>query len=114
MPEEIMPGPIMDWGSGIREAVCIHTKKVYDSCREKIVSRICAFIPKAQYVDVINRALSVKGGSAKLLYVYVDVQLSASIGASTLWDSAFSIPLPSKPTPQLPLSCDRRGSVRVR
>ena len=27
-----------------------------------------------QYVDVINRALSVKGGSAKLLYVYVDVE----------------------------------------
>ncbi len=32
------------------------------------------FYPKMQYVDVINRALSVKGGSAKLLYVYVDVE----------------------------------------
>lgn len=27
-----------------------------------------------QCVDIINRALSVKGGSAKLLYVYVDVE----------------------------------------
>lgn len=32
------------------------------------------FYPKLQYVDIINRALSVKGGSAKLLYVYVDVE----------------------------------------
>lgn len=32
------------------------------------------FYPKLQYVDVINRALSVKGGSADLLYVYVDVE----------------------------------------
>ena len=32
------------------------------------------FYPRLQYVDVINRALSVKGGSAKLLHVYVDVE----------------------------------------
>ena len=32
------------------------------------------FYPKLQYVDVINRALSVKGGNATLLYVYVDVE----------------------------------------
>lgn len=34
MPEKVMPGPVEDL-SGIREAVCIHTRKVYDSCREK-------------------------------------------------------------------------------
>ena len=33
MSERIMPGPVCD-GAGIREAVCIHTKKIYDSCRE--------------------------------------------------------------------------------
>ena len=34
MPERIVPGPV----SGLKdncEAVCIHTKKVYDSCREQ-------------------------------------------------------------------------------
>ena len=34
MPERIVPGPV----SGLKdncEAVCIHTKKIYDSCREQ-------------------------------------------------------------------------------
>lgn len=33
MSERVMPGPVCDT-AGIREAVCIHTKKIYDSCRE--------------------------------------------------------------------------------
>ena len=73
MPEKVMPGPVEDL-SGIREAVCIHTRKVYDSCRDKDCIEDLRFYPKLQYVDIINRALSVKGGSAKLLYVYVDVE----------------------------------------
>ena len=34
MPERIAPGPV----SGMRdncEAVCIHTRKIFDSCRER-------------------------------------------------------------------------------
>ena len=73
MPDKIMPGPVSD-NSGVREAVCIHTRKIYDSCRDKDCAEDLRFYPKMQYVDVINRALSVKGGSAKLLYVYVDVE----------------------------------------
>ena len=34
MPEKVMPGPVKD-ADGIREAVCIHTRKIYDSCREE-------------------------------------------------------------------------------
>ncbi len=34
MPDKIMPGPVEDL-RGIREAVCIHTRKIYDSCREQ-------------------------------------------------------------------------------
>lgn len=34
MPEKVMPGPVSDC-SGIREAVCIHTRKIFDSCREQ-------------------------------------------------------------------------------
>ena len=73
MPEKVMPGPVED-ASGIREAVCIHTRKIYDSCRDKDCIEDLRFYPKLQYVDVINRALSVKGGCAHLLYVYVDVE----------------------------------------
>ena len=34
MPEKVMPGPVQDTAC-IREAVCIHTKKIYDSCKDK-------------------------------------------------------------------------------
>ena len=73
MPDKVVPGPV-DGCSGIREAVCIHTRKIFDACRDKDCLEDLRFYPKKQYVDVINRALSVKGGTAKLLYVYVDVE----------------------------------------
>ena len=73
MPERIMPGPVDD-SCCIREAVCIHTRKIMDSCRDKDCVEDLRFYPRLQYVDIINRALSVKGGSATLLHVYVDVE----------------------------------------
>ena len=37
MPEKVMPGPVPDT-PGIREAVCIHTKMIYDSCKEEDIA----------------------------------------------------------------------------
>ena len=37
MPDKVMPGPVQD-NSCIREAVCIHTKKIYDSCKEEDIA----------------------------------------------------------------------------
>lgn len=37
MPEKVMPGPVQDTAC-IREAVCIHTKKIFDSCKENDIS----------------------------------------------------------------------------
>ena len=37
MPEKVMPGPVQDTAC-IREAVCIHTKKIYDSCKDKDIA----------------------------------------------------------------------------
>ena len=34
MPDKVVPGPVQD-SACIREAVCIHTKKIFDSCKEK-------------------------------------------------------------------------------
>ena len=59
---------------GIREAVCIHTRKIFDSCRDKDCIEDLRFYPKLSCVETLNRAQSVKAGSAKLLYVYVDVE----------------------------------------
>ena len=44
MPEKVVPGPVQE-SACIREAVCIHTKKIFDSCKEKTVLRIFASTP---------------------------------------------------------------------
>lgn len=37
MPEKVMPGPVSD-AACIREAVCVHTKKIMDACREEDIA----------------------------------------------------------------------------
>lgn len=37
MPEKVAPGPVSEERC-IREAVCIHTKKIFDSCKEKDIA----------------------------------------------------------------------------
>lgn len=34
MADRVLPGPV-DSTTCIREAVCVHTKKIFDSCRER-------------------------------------------------------------------------------
>ena len=72
MAERIAPGPV----SNIKdcEAVCIHTKKIYDSCRDKDCIEDLRFYPTACGQDVLNRAQTVKGGKAELLYTYINVE----------------------------------------
>lgn len=66
-------GCLCDAG-GIREAVCIHTRKIFDSCRDKDCIEDLRFYPIAGGQVVIDRALSLKAGRAELLYVYIDVE----------------------------------------
>ena len=37
MPEKVAPGPVSEERC-IREAVCIHTKKIFDSCKEEDIA----------------------------------------------------------------------------
>ena len=37
MADKVMPGPVEDMRS-VREAVCVHTRKIYDSCRDKDIA----------------------------------------------------------------------------
>ena len=48
MPDKIMPGPVDD-PRGIREAVYIHLKKIYDSCRDKDCVEDVRFYPRLKY-----------------------------------------------------------------
>ena len=67
------PGPMNSCGE-YREAVCIHTKKIYDSCKDKDCIEDLRFYPTACAQEVLDRAASIKGGSAELLYTYIDVE----------------------------------------
>ena len=73
MPDKMMPGPVQD-AACIREAVCIHTKKIYDSCKDKDCIEDLRFYPTQSSQAAIERAVSIKAGKAELLYVYIDVE----------------------------------------
>ena len=73
MPEKVVPGPVGD-SACIREAVCIHTKKIFDSCRDKDCVEDLRFYPTQCSQSVIDRAMSIKAGKAELLHVFIDVE----------------------------------------
>ncbi len=73
MAEKVMPGPVQD-SACIREAVCVHTKKIFDSCRDKDCVEDLRFYPTQSSKAVIDRAISIKPGTAELLHVYIDVE----------------------------------------
>ena len=73
MADKILPGPISKCAD-YKEAVCIHTKKIYDSCRDKDCIEDLRFYPTAAGQEVLNRAMNVKGDKAELLYTYIDVE----------------------------------------
>lgn len=73
MSEYTAPGPVTET-AGIREAVCIHTKKIFDSCRDKDCIEDLRLYPTRADQAILDRAISVKAGRAELLYAYIDVE----------------------------------------
>lgn len=73
MADKTFPGA----GGGdncIREAVCIHTKKIMDSCRDKDCIEDLKVYPTVTSQALIETAFSVRPRSAKLLYVDINVE----------------------------------------
>lgn len=74
------PGPIGgnngNSAGGFREAVCVHTKKVYDSCRSKECLRDIRVYLTRDAQELINAGgiASVKPREAELLCVSIDVE----------------------------------------
>lgn len=60
MAEFIEPGPICDT-AGIREAVCIHTRKIFDSCRDKDTTSYILFKIKNNPSFQVERKLEIHG-----------------------------------------------------
>ena len=73
MPERTSFGPESEERNSC-ETVCIHTKKIYDSCRDKDCVENLRFFPSAESQEILSRAQTVKGGRAELLYTYIDVE----------------------------------------
>ncbi|MBQ0038183.1 MAG: hypothetical protein KBS74_05865 [Clostridiales bacterium] len=73
MAENSVPGPVCDLSS-IRESVCIHTRKIFDSCRDKDCVEDLRFYPTATAQETLASCQMIKGGTAELLYVYTDVE----------------------------------------
>ena len=74
MADKVATGPVGGSNQCIREAVCIHTKKVYSSCKDKDCIEDLRFYPTASAQSVLANAQSIRGGCAELLYVFVDVE----------------------------------------
>ena len=53
MPENGMPGPVCDLSS-VRESVCIHTRKIFDSCRDKDCVEDLRFYPTASAMELLS------------------------------------------------------------
>ena len=73
MSERTNPGPAAA-PADCCEAVCIHTRKIFDSCRDKDCIEDLRFYPTETGQEVLGRAQSVKGGKAELLDIYINVE----------------------------------------
>ena len=72
MAERIGPGPLTA-AHCEREAVCIHTDKVYDSCREKDCLEDLRVIFTREDQEIVNHAINVKCKKAEIIWVFTDV-----------------------------------------
>lgn len=72
MADRVMPGPV-DETTCIREAVCVHTSKIFDSCRDKDCVEDLRVYPTVGSQVHIDNAFSVRPKSAELLYVDISV-----------------------------------------
>ena len=73
MPEKVVPGPITTEHT-LKEAVCIHTKKIFDACRDKDCLEDLRVYPTRCSQGIIERASNVRCRRAELLWTYIDVE----------------------------------------
>ncbi|MDR1157970.1 MAG: hypothetical protein LBK75_06635 [Oscillospiraceae bacterium] len=72
MADTFIPEPTTAANS-IGEAVCIHTSKIYDACKDKDCVENIRLHTTCEVQDIIDQAVNIKCGQANLLWVYVDV-----------------------------------------
>lgn len=73
MADKVVPGPVSA-SDTIREAVCINTRKIMDSCRDKDCVEDLRVFPTRASVPYIENAFSVRPKCATLLHIDVCVK----------------------------------------
>jgi len=73
MADRVLPGPL-DEKACAREAVCIHTKKIFDSCRDKDCIEDLRVFPTLSSQPFLEGAFSIRPRSAEVLYINVHVE----------------------------------------
>lgn len=73
MADRVVAGPV-EGAASIREAVCINTRKIFDSCRDKDCVDDLRVYPTLTSQSYIENALSIRPRSAELLYTDVSVE----------------------------------------
>lgn len=74
MSERIKPGLLNGECPDFREAVCIDTDKIYDSCKDKdCLEDLRVYITRCGQ-ELIDRAINVKCRKAEVIWVYTDIE----------------------------------------
>lgn len=73
MADKVVPGPV-DSSESIREAVCIHTKKIYSGCRDKDCIEDLRVYPTVCSRALVDSAISIRPKGAELLFTSVNVE----------------------------------------
>ena len=73
MADRVTTGPAASPAS-IREAVCVNTRKIFDSCRDKDCVDDLRVYPIVSSQAVIDSAMSIRPRSAELLYTALNVE----------------------------------------
>jgi len=73
MPEQVLPGLVLN-NTSVREAVCIHTKRVFDSCRDKDCIENLRVWPTESSLEALGCATSLSPIRAEIICVNIAVR----------------------------------------
>lgn len=60
--------------TNFREAVCVHTDKIYDSCMDKdCLENVRVYLTSCGQ-DIVDRAINVKCTKAEVIWVFTDIE----------------------------------------
>ena len=74
MNEKMHGGPFSSGCDDVKDAVCIHTDKIYDSCKDKDCIEDARVYFTAAGQELIDRAVNVKCRKSEIIWVFSDVE----------------------------------------